>query len=205
MCWYMKEDFLNVDLTAVKGFKSQRGWGLAKNSSPKKNTFCWRSGRQQTPLIHNISMKKTLISFLTSFGLFAAVCAQEMPQTQLQRITLSAGIHQIDTQVALTPEQHAIGLMHRKDMPQHEGMLFVFQNSSKQCFWMKNTLLALTAAFVADDGTIVNLEDMKPQTTESHCSAKPVRFVLEMNQGWFAKKGLKAGAKLVGQPFTTTK
>jgi uncharacterized membrane protein (UPF0127 family) len=70
---------------------------------------------------------------------------------------------------------------------------------------MKNTLLALTAAFVADDGTIVNLEDMKPQTTESHCSAKPVRFVLEMNQGWFAKKGLKAGAKLVGQPFTTTK
>ena len=70
---------------------------------------------------------------------------------------------------------------------------------------MKNTLLALTAAFVADDGTIVNLEDMKPQTTESHCSAKPVRFVLEMNQGWFAKKGLKAGAKLAGQPFTTTK
>ena len=120
---------------------------------------------------------------------------------QLQRITLSAGIHQIDTQVALTPEQHAIGLMYRKEMPQHEGMLFAFQNPTKQCFWMKNTLIPLTAAFVADDGTIVNLEDMKPQTTESHCSLKPVRFVLEMNQGWFAKKGLKAGSRLAGQPF----
>jgi uncharacterized membrane protein (UPF0127 family) len=95
--------------------------------------------------------------------------------------------------------------MYRKDMPQHEGMLFVFQNPTKQCFWMKNTLLPLTAAFVADDGTIVNLEDMKPQTTESHCSTKPVRFVLEMNQGWFTKKGLKAGAKLAGQPFAATK
>jgi uncharacterized membrane protein (UPF0127 family) len=146
-------------------------------------------------------MKKVLLSLFASLGMLAGVYAQEVPQTQLQRITLSAGIHQIDTQVALTPEQHAVGLMYRKDMPQHEGMLFVFQNPTKQCFWMKNTILPLTAAFVADDGTIVNLEDMKPQTTESHCSVKPVRFVLEMNQGWFTKKGLKAGAKLAGQPF----
>lgn len=136
-------------------------------------------------------------------GMLSGVCAQEAPQTNLQRITLSAGIHQIDTQVAMTPEQHAVGLMYRKEMPQHEGMLFVFQNPTKQCFWMKNTVLPLTAAFVADDGTIVNLEDMKPQTTESHCSLKPVRFVLEMNQGWFAKKGLKAGSRLAGQPFAS--
>jgi uncharacterized membrane protein (UPF0127 family) len=66
---------------------------------------------------------------------------------------------------------------------------------------MKNTLLPLTAAFVADDGTIVNLADMKPQTTDSHCSEKPVRFVLEMHQGWFAKKGLKAGNRLSGVAF----
>ncbi len=128
--------------------------------------------------------------------------AQGTPQTNLQRIVLSAGIHQIDTQVAVTPEQHEVGLMYRKEMPQFEGMLFVFQNPTKQCFWMKNTDLPLTAAFVADDGTIVNLEDMKPQTTDSHCSTKPVRYVLEMNQGWFAKKGLKSGAKLSGRPFT---
>ena len=68
-------------------------------------------------------------------------------------------------------------------------------------FLDENTVLPLTAAFVAEDGTIVNLADMKPQTTDSHCSKKPVRYVLEMNQGWFAKKGIKAGAKLGGEPF----
>ncbi|MGE0497074.1 MAG: DUF192 domain-containing protein [Ramlibacter sp.] len=122
-------------------------------------------------------------------------------QMDLPRVKLRADIHQIDAQVALTPEQRSIGLMFRKAMPQHEGMLFVFEQPSVQCFWMKNTLLPLTAAFVADDGTIVNLADMKPQTTDSHCSNQPVRFVLEMNQGWFAKKGIKAGFKLGGKPF----
>jgi uncharacterized membrane protein (UPF0127 family) len=86
-------------------------------------------------------------------------------------------------------------------MPAHEGMLFVFESPSKQCFWMKNTLIPLTAAFVDDQGTIVNLADMKPQTLEGHCSEQPVRFVLEMNKGWFAKKGLKPGSKLTGSPF----
>jgi uncharacterized membrane protein (UPF0127 family) len=148
-------------------------------------------------------MKTFTFACLSAFlWLCSTVHAQETPQTQLQRITLTAGIHQIDTQVALTPEQHQIGLMYRTEMPQGEGMIFVFQNPSKQCFWMKNTLLPLTAAFIADDGTIVNLEDMKPQTTDSHCSAKPVRFVLEMNQGWFAKKGIKPGFKLAGRIFS---
>ena len=127
--------------------------------------------------------------------------AQNVPQLDLDRITLTAGMHRIDAQVAATPQQRMIGLMHRKDMPMHEGMLFVFEEQSQQCFWMKNTLLPLSAAFVADDGTIVNIADMKPQSTISHCSKKPVRFVLEMNQGWFTKKGLKAGSKLLGSPF----
>ncbi len=144
---------------------------------------------------------KTFTSLLFALLLATSALAQETPQTQLQRITLSAGIHQLDIQVALTPEQHQIGLMYRTAMPQGEGMLFVFQNPSKQCFWMKNTILPLTAAFIADDGSIVNLEDMQPQTTDSHCSLKPVRYVLEMNQGWFAKKGIKAGFKLSGRAF----
>jgi uncharacterized membrane protein (UPF0127 family) len=127
--------------------------------------------------------------------------AQEGPQMNLRRVELTAGMHRIDAQVALTPQERQTGLMYRKEMPVHEGMLFVFEQPSQQCFWMKNTLLPLTAAFIADDGTIVNLEDMKPQTLDSHCSAKPVRYVLEMNQGWFAKKGIKAGAKLGGTPF----
>lgn len=127
--------------------------------------------------------------------------AQEVPQMNLQRTRLSAGMYVIDAQVALTPEQREIGLMMRKEMAQHEGMIFVFEQAGQQCFWMKNTLLPLTAAFVADDGTIVNMADMKPQTTDSHCSARPVRYVLEMNKGWFAKKGIKAGSKLGGPLF----
>ena len=138
--------------------------------------------------------------------LLASACAaqaQEAPQMNLPRVKLGAGMYQIDAQVAFTPEQRATGLMHRKDMPLHEGMLFVIEQPRQQCFWMKNTLLPLTAAFIADDGSIVNLADMKPQTTDSHCSAKPVRYVLEMNQGWFAKRGLKAGHQLKGEPFTS--
>jgi uncharacterized membrane protein (UPF0127 family) len=127
--------------------------------------------------------------------------AQDAPQLDLPRIKLNAGMYVIETQVAATPQQRSTGLMYRQQMPQAEGMLFVFEYASEQCFWMKNTPLPLTAAFVADDGTIVNLADMKPLTTESHCSKKPVRYVLEMNQGWFEKRGIKSGARLMGQPF----
>jgi hypothetical protein len=151
---------------------------------------------------HN-SLMKPIFPALASFFLAAALlpAAAQEPQTSLPRVTLSAGMHQIDAQVARTPDQRATGLMYRKEMPQHEGMLFVFEQPTVQCFWMKNTFLPLTAAFVADDGTIVNLADMTPLALDSHCSAKPVRYVLEMNQGWFSKKGVKAGTKLAGKPF----
>lgn len=149
-------------------------------------------------------MKLTLIRWFISCLVLVsgAAFAQDKPQTNLPRVTLQAGMFQIDAQVASTPEQQSTGLMFRQEMPQHEGMLFVFPNPSRLCFWMKNTLIPLTAAFIADDGTVVNLADMKPQTTDSHCADKPVRFVLEMNVGWFAKKGIKAGSKLSGRPFS---
>ena len=137
-------------------------------------------------------------SFLAPLG---HLLAQDQAQTGLPRTNLTAGFHQIEVQVASTPAQQSTGLMYRAEMPQHEGMLFIFPEAKQQCFWMKNTLIPLTAAFVADDGTVVNLEDMQPKTTQSHCSTKPVRFVLEVNQGWFMKKGLKAGVRLVGPPF----
>jgi uncharacterized membrane protein (UPF0127 family) len=145
-----------------------------------------------------------------AYSLVLAACAlpaaaQDAPQMNLQRSTLSAGMHQIEVQLAVTPAQRQTGLMFRKEMPQGEGMLFIFEEPTRQCFWMKNTLLPLTAAFVADDGTIVNLADMKPQTTDSHCSDKPVRYVLEMNVGWFAKKGIKAGSRLRGQVFQASR
>ena len=150
-----------------------------------------------------------LPSTIFGCGRIAAVClalpfqvaAQQGPQLNLEQVKISAGMHLITAQVALTPEQRQIGLMLRKEMPQQEGMIFVFEQPAQQCFWMKNTYLPLTAAFVADDGRIVNLADMKPQTLDAHCSGEPVRYVLEMNQGWFAKKGIKAGSKLGSDLF----
>jgi len=134
--------------------------------------------------------------------LLPSLASAQQPQMQLPRTKLSAGMHLLDVQVAQTPQERQIGLMFRKEMPQHEGMLFVFEQPAPQCFWMRNTLIPLTAAFVADDGTIVNLADMKPQSDDSHCSAKPVRYVLEMNQGWFARRNIQAGYKLGGGPFS---
>jgi uncharacterized membrane protein (UPF0127 family) len=130
------------------------------------------------------------------------VAAQDQAQ-RLPAVNLGAGIHNIRAEVARTPDQHEIGLMFRTAMGASEGMLFIFERAGQQCFWMKNTLIPLAVAFVADDGSIVNLDEMKPQTLNSHCSTKPVRFVLEMNTGWFAKRGIKEGSKLTGEPFGT--
>lgn len=124
------------------------------------------------------------------------------PQTDLPHVTLSAGMYRIDAQLATTPEQRETGLMYRKSMPEYDGMLFAFERPGVQCFWMKNTLIPLTAAFIADDGTIVNLADMQPLDETSHCSAEPVRFVLEMNQGWFQLKHIVAGSRIGGSVFT---
>lgn len=147
-------------------------------------------------------MTPYLMSMLLS--LLTATAMAQTAQTELPRVQMQAGMYQINAQVASTPEQRAIGLMNRPDMPQHEGMLFVFEHPQVQCFWMKNTLMPLTAAFIADDGSIVNLADMKPQTTNSHCSDKPVRYVLEMKQGWFAAKQIRKGYVLKSSVFNNT-
>ncbi len=128
--------------------------------------------------------------------------AQDAPQ-HLPSIQLGAGMFNIQAELALTAQQREIGLMHRTSLGPYQGMLFVFDTPAKQCFWMKNTLIPLSVAFVANDGTIVNVDEMKPQTLDPHCSAQPVRFVLEMSEGWFAKRGMKAGSKLTGKPFGT--
>ena len=148
------------------------------------------------------SMNKSLRRLVLALSLAAStVLAQNAPQPKLDTITLSAGMHNIRAEVARTPMQTQTGMMFRREMAQHEGMLFVFDSVERRCFWMKNTLLPLSIAFIADDGRVVSLADMQPQTEESHCSAEPVRFALEMNQGWFAKRGIKPGFKLKGPPF----
>lgn len=141
-----------------------------------------------------------LLAALPALALSIACAAQTVPQ-KLSSIRLNVGIHNVNAELARTPDQRGIGLMFRQAMPPNDGMLFVFDEPGTQCFWMKNTYIPLSTAFVADDGSIVNIADMEPQKLDSHCSEKPVRYVLEMNQGWFAKRGIKPGAKLSGGPF----
>jgi uncharacterized membrane protein (UPF0127 family) len=133
---------------------------------------------------------------------FAQAFAQDAPQPKLPTVRLNAGMHAITAEVASTMWQQAVGLMHRRQMAPHEGMLFVYDEPGVHCFYMKNTLLPLSVAFIAEDGTIVHLDDMKPLTLESHCPPRPVRFVLEMNQGWFATRNIKPGFRLAGAPFS---
>ncbi len=140
--------------------------------------------------------------FVLALGYAGATPAQEMPQPRLPTVELKAGMHKIVAEVAKTPQQRSTGMMMRSKMAPHEAMLFVFEAASEQCFWMRNTLLPLSIAFIADDGALINLADMRPRDDGSHCSAKPVRFALEMNQGWFASRSIKPGFRFSGGPFT---
>jgi len=146
---------------------------------------------------------RTLVVTAALCALVAATLAsaQTGPQPPLPTVRVTAGIHIIQAEVATAPDERAAGLMFRKEMAANAGMLFGFEQAAVHCFWMQNTLLPLSIAFLADDGSVVNIADMKPQTTDSHCAEKPVRFALEMNQGWFAKRGIKAGSRLQGGPF----
>jgi len=119
--------------------------------------------------------------------------AQELP-----RMELTVGMHRIEAEVANTLDTRMRGLMQRKNMPGHRGMLFVFDADAQHCMWMKNTLLPLSVAFLDAEGRIVNIEEMKPQTENNHCAAKPVHFALEMNAGWFGSRGIKPGMQLRG-------
>lgn len=150
-----------------------------------------------------IDSRRPRLAAALALGLACAlpVWPQGQPQ-DLPTTSLHAGMHNIRAQLATTPHQRQIGLMYRQSMPNHEGMLFVFDEPATQCFWMRNTLIPLTAAFLTEDGAVVNTVDMKPQSDDSHCSAKPVRFVLEMNQGWFAKRGIKPGTRISGDVFS---
>ena len=127
-----------------------------------------------------------------------AVPAAAQPQPALPRVELQAGIHLIKAEVAADDRSRSRGLMFRERLGPSEGMLFVFESPGRQCFWMRNTKIPLSIAFLADDGSIVNVERMQPMTEDSHCSAQPVRFALEIDQGWFEKRGLGPGSRLAG-------
>jgi uncharacterized membrane protein (UPF0127 family) len=113
---------------------------------------------------------------------------------------LAIGMYRIQAEVAANDPQRQQGLMYRDKMAPNAGMVFVFDQPNQQCMWMKNTLIPLSVAFVDADGAIVNIEDMQPQTHNSHCSKGQVLYALEMNLGWFKQRNIKAGTKIQGLP-----
>src|SRR5690349_20069493 len=119
-------------------------------------------------------------------------------QQQLPVTELSVGMQLIHAEVADSMGSRMQGLMYRESLPTNAGMVFGFDENAQHCMWMKNTLVPLSVAFIDEAGTILNIADMQPKSEESHCAVKPARFALEMNKGWFAQRGIKAGAKLRG-------
>lgn len=132
-----------------------------------------------------------------SFACASLLCAVAV-QAEMPRVELAAGIHRIQAEVAHTEAQRQQGLMHRTFMAVNQGMLFVFPQPQRVCMWMRNTFLPLSVAFLDDQGKIINIADMRPRTDTTHCADAPARYALEMNQGWFAAKGIAAGASLSG-------
>ena len=115
-----------------------------------------------------------------------------------QTVQLSAGMHLIRAEVAADMATRSRGLMFRKSLAPNAGMVFIFDEASTHCMWMKNTYVPLSVAFLDESGTIINIEDMAPQTEDTHCARKPARYALEMERGWFASRGIKPGSKLGG-------
>ena len=128
----------------------------------------------------------------------AAPPARAQSPQSLPTVKLTAGMYAIQAEVASDMGARMVGLMHRASMPANSGMLFIFDESAIQCMWMKNTLIPLSVAFLDESGAIINVEDMKPQTEDSHCAKRPARYALEMNRGWFSSHGIKPGQKLGG-------
>lgn len=137
------------------------------------------------------------MSLRASFAILALALASGA-RAELPVVQLTAGMHVIRAEVADTFTSRMQGLMYRKSLAQNAGMLFVFEETSVHCMWMKNTYVPLSVAFLDERGAILNIADMTPQSEDSHCAAKPARFALEMNRGWFAERGIKPGATIGG-------
>jgi uncharacterized membrane protein (UPF0127 family) len=163
------------------------------------NHYCLSLERTSTTTLRAVL---AMLLLLACNGVMRPASAQGaaervVPNARLEQIDIKAGMHLIKAEVAADSPTRTRGLMMRERLGANEGMIFVFPDKAGHCFWMRNTLVALSIAFLDDDGTITNIEDMKPQTEDSHCPVRAVRYALEMEQGWFARRGVKAGARLV--------
>ena len=136
-------------------------------------------------------MKSFFAAFI--FTMWSAYALADLPETGL-----SINGHKLIAEVASTEPQRSTGLMHRRMLPENRGMLFIFPDIAIHGMWMMNTYVPLSVAFLDRDGTIINIADMQPHTQNTHPSQKPAKYALEMNLGWFGKRGIKPGAKVEG-------
>ncbi|MDR1929946.1 MAG: DUF192 domain-containing protein [Treponema sp.] len=154
---------------------------------------------------YNLMNHKRILPALLALFLFVNCAAggREKPQTGLDLRTLTieragGGKVNLEAEIARTDEERSAGLMFRKALPGGRGMLFVFDRDQVLSFWMKNTLIPLSIAFISYDGTIQEIRDMYPQDLSSVHSSRSVRYALEVPQGWFAESGIKAGDLVTG-------
>ena len=143
-------------------------------------------------------MSKSTLGWTLKIGVLGLLLPAMPSLAQLPTVELTAGMYRIEAELAHLPDTRATGLMNRESMPVNHGMVFVFTGDAGHCMWMRNTLLPLSVAFLDAEGRILNIEDMQPQTDDSHCAAAPARFALEMNQGWFSERGIKPGQAIRG-------
>ena len=136
--------------------------------------------------------------FVITLSMSVLLLCSTQTQAQMPRLELTASFHRIEAEVAADQASRMQGLMNRRSMGANQGMLFVFAQTDRHCMWMRNTFLPLSVAFLDDQGRILNIEDMQPQTENNHCAVAPARFALEMNRGWFAGKGIKPGQRIGG-------
>ncbi len=122
--------------------------------------------------------------------------AVAMEMLSVQEIQI--GSHTIEVEVADEIHERRLGLMHRQSMEDNHGMIFVYPKAEERSFWMKNTYIPLTIAYIGSDCSIVHLADMVPLSTKGVPSVLPAQFALEMNQGWFQKNTVKVGDRLKG-------
>ncbi len=113
-------------------------------------------------------------------------------------LELAAGVYRIEAEVAADYPSRGRGLMYRRALATNRGMLFVFPETGTHCMWMRNTLVPLSVAFIDEVGVVLNVEDMRPQTEDSHCARGGARFALEMGRGWFQARGVKRGSRIRG-------
>ena len=126
----------------------------------------------------------------------SSACAAENDGLPSVRI----GPHAFKVEVAATAQQRERGLMGRTRLAENRGMLFVFDSTKQHCFWMRNTPLPLSIAFMDEAGRISNIADMQPRTDTLHCPTIAIRYALEVSQGNFAQRGIVAGDQVDGLP-----